>query len=147
MEGGIMANTRWLTILTILNLGLLGALIIRPLMAEEAGSAAPTLRVQGLDIVDVQGRLRASIHVVPAGPARYADGTIQKDAQPMPETVLFRLIRADGRPTVKIATTERGSAMTLGGGVDPTYIVVDSDGGEPSITLTDSHGARRIVRP
>ena len=142
-----MANTRWLVILTILNLWLLAALIIQPLVAGEAGGAAPVLRAQGLDIVDAQGRVRASIHVLPAGPARYADGAIQKDAQPMPETVLFRLIRADGRPTVKIATTERGSAMTLGGGIDPTYIVVDSDGGGPSITLTDAHGARKVVRP
>ncbi|HEX9474334.1 MAG TPA: hypothetical protein VF931_09090 [Steroidobacteraceae bacterium] len=142
-----MATTRWLMILTILNLSLLAASMIRPLVAGQAGAAAPMLRAQGLDIVDTQGRVRASIHVLPAGPARYADGTIQKDAQPMPETVLFRLIRADGRPTVKITTTEQGSAMTLGGGVDPTYIVVDSNGGEPSITLTDAHGARSIVRP
>jgi hypothetical protein len=142
-----MAKNRWLMILTILNLGLLAASVIRPLVAAEAAAAAPLLRAQGLEIVDAQGRVRASIHVMPAGPARFADGTIQKDAPPMPETVLFRLIRADGRPTVKIATTEQGSAMTLGGGVDPTYIVVDSNGGEPSITLTDAHGARRIVRP
>ncbi len=142
-----MAKTRWLMILTILNLSLLAASIIRPLAAGEAAAAAPMLRAQGLDIVDAQGRIRASIHVLPAGPARFADGTIQKDAQPMPETVLFRLIRADGRPTVKIATTAQGSAMTLGGGIDPTYIVVDSNGGEPSITLTDAHGARNSVRP
>src|SRR5260221_3114112 len=134
-----MASTRWLMIVTILNLGLLAALIVRPLVAGEAGTAAPTLRAQGLDIVDAQGRVRASIHVVPAGPARYADGTIQKDAQPAPETVLFRLIRPDGRPTVKIGTTERGSAMTLGGGVDPTYIVVNSHGCEVSIALNDRH--------
>lgn len=30
--------------------------------------------------------------------------------------------------------------MTLGGGIDPAYIVVNSNGGEPSITLTDAHG-------
>jgi hypothetical protein len=142
-----VANTRWVIILTILNMWLLAALIIQPLVAGEAGTAAPMLRAQGLDIVDAQGRIRASIHVVPAGPARYADGSIQKGAQPAPETVLFRLIRADGRPTVKIATTEQGSGMTLGGGVDPAYIVVDSNGGEPSITLTDAHGAQKIVRP
>ena len=142
-----MANARWLTILTIFNLLLLAALIARLQVARQAGTSAPMLRAQGLDIVDALGRVRASIHVVPAGPARFADGTIQKDAQPMPETVLFRLIRADGRPTVKIATTERGSGMTLGGGVDPTYIVVDSTGGDPSITLTDAHGAQKIVRP
>jgi hypothetical protein len=85
-------------ILTILNVSLLIASIIRPLVAGEAGAAAPMLRAQGLDIIDTQGRVRASIHVMPAGPARYADGTIQKDAPPMPETVLFRLIRADVRP-------------------------------------------------
>lgn len=142
-----MANTRWLMIVTILNLSLLTALIVRPLVAGEAATAAPTLRAQGLEIVDAQGRVRASIQIVPAGPARYADGTIQKDAPPAPETVLLRLIRPDGRPTVKIATTELGSAMTLGGGVDPTYIVVDSNGGQPSITLTDAHGTQKIVRP
>jgi hypothetical protein len=55
-------------------------------------------------------------------PARMADGSAADDGKIYPETVLFRLIRSDGRPSVKISTSEQGSGLTLGGGIDPTYI-------------------------
>lgn len=57
------------------------------------------------------------------------DGSVAKDGKIYPETVLFRLIRPDGRPSVKISTAEQGSGLTLGGGIDPTYIVLDAEGG------------------
>jgi hypothetical protein len=56
-----------------------------------------------------------------------ADGSVAKDGNVYPETVRFRLIRADGRPSVKITTSEQGSGLTLGGGIDPTYIVLSAD--------------------
>jgi hypothetical protein len=64
-----------------------------------------------------------------------------------PETVLLRLIRADGRPTVKIATSEQGSGLSLGGGVDPAYIVLGAQGGDPSLSLTDKDGRRQLIKP
>ena len=41
-----------------------------------------------------------------------------------PETALFRLINSSGGPNVKIAATEDGSAISLGGESNPTYISI-----------------------
>jgi hypothetical protein len=76
-----------------------------------------------------------------------ADGSVAKDGKIYPETVRFRLIRADGRPSVKIATSEQGSGLTLGGGIDPTYIVLNADGGDASLAMTDKGGQRQIIKP
>jgi hypothetical protein len=72
---------------------------------------------------------------------------VVKDGKTYPETVLFRLIRPDGRPSVKIATSEEGSELTLGGGIDPTYIVLNSDGGDPSLSLTNKDGRQQLIKP
>ena len=92
-------------------------------------------------------RSGASIHIVPEGPARKADGSMAKDRKIYPETVLLRLIRPDGRPSVKISTSEQGSGLTLGGGVDPTYVVLGADGGDPSLSLTNKDGRMQLIKP
>jgi hypothetical protein len=61
--------------------------------------------------------------------------------------MLFRLIRPDGRPSVKISTSEQGSGLTLGGGIDPTYIVLSADGGNPSLALTNKDGRLQLIKP
>jgi hypothetical protein len=76
-----------------------------------------------------------------------ADGSVVKDGKIYPETVLFRLIRPDGRPSVKISTSEQGSGLTLGGGIDPTYVVLDAQGGSPSLSLTDKDGRQQHIKP
>jgi hypothetical protein len=75
-----------------------------------------------------------------------ADGSVSKDEKIYPEEVLFRLIRPDGRPSVKISTSEQGSGLTLGGGIDPTYIVLSADGGDPSLSLTNKDGRQQLVK-
>jgi hypothetical protein len=122
-------------------------LFLHHISAVEASSPATVLRGSGLEIVDAQGKVRASIQIQPEGPARMADGSIAKDGKIYPETVLFRLIRPDGRPSVKIATSEQGSALTLGGGVDPTYVVLDADRGNPSLSLTNKDGRLQVIKP
>jgi hypothetical protein len=87
------------------------------------------------------------IKVIPAGPAVRADGSVVNNGKIIPETVLFRLIRPDGRPSVKIATSEDGSGLTLSGGIDPTYIVLNSNEGAPEITLTNKDGKLQIIKP
>ena len=104
------------------------------------------LRGGALEIVDTQGKVRASIHVEPAGPAIRADGSVAKDGKVYPETVLFRLIRPDGRPSVKISTSEQGSGLTLAED-DPAYIVLSADGGETSLSLTNKDGRQQIIKP
>ena len=142
-----MKNQRVLNILTLLNLGILIFVLFHQVGRVEASSPVTVLRGSGLEIVDAQGKVRASIQVAPEGPARGADGRVVKDAKIVPETVLFRLIRPDGRPSVKISTSEQGSALTLGGGIDPTYIVLSADDGAPSLSLTNKDGRLQVVKP
>ncbi|HLK17654.1 MAG TPA: hypothetical protein VKT81_01825 [Bryobacteraceae bacterium] len=86
----------------------------------DAQGIAPVLRGHALEIVDDQGRVRASISVFPADPkVKMPDGTTG-----YPETVLLRLITSQGRPHVKIAATEVGSADSFGGEADPTNVQI-----------------------
>jgi hypothetical protein len=142
-----MVNQRMLNLLTVVNLGILIFLLSNRTRTVEAHDVLPVLRGSGLEIVDAQGKVRASLTVVPAGPAVMADGSIAKDGKIYPETVRFRLIRSDGRPSVKITTSEDGSGLTLGGGIDPTYIVLDATGGNPSMAITNKDGRRQIIEP
>jgi hypothetical protein len=142
-----MKNQRFMSVLTLVNFGVVIILFLHHISAVEASSPATILRGSGLEIVDAQGKVRASIQIQPEGPARMADGSVARDGKVYPETVLFRLIRPDGRPSVKIATSEQGSALTLGGGIDPTYIVLSADGGNPSLSLTNKDGRLQIIKP
>jgi hypothetical protein len=141
-----MHHHRTLTVLTVLNLLLLTSLLLNQIRSVEASSPA-VLRGRGLEIVDAQGKVRASIQVVPPGPARRADGSVVNDGKTYPETVLLRLIRPDGRPSVKIATSEDGSAVSLGGGIDPTYIVLDANGGDALLSLTNKDRRLQLIKP
>ena len=64
-----------------------------------------------------------------------------------PETVLFRLVTSEGRPTVKIAATEDGSAVSLGGDADPTNIQLLARGVSTSVKLVNSDGRQQLVKP
>jgi hypothetical protein len=142
-----MKNGRMLTILTLINLGILSVLLLNQTRTVQANDNSSVLRGRGLEIVDAQGKVRASIQLMPAGPARKADRSVVNDGKIYPETMLFRLIRADGRPSVKISTSEQGSGLTLGGGTDPTYIVLSADGGDPSLALTNKDGKLQLIKP
>jgi hypothetical protein len=142
-----MKTQRLPIVLTLVNLGILISLLIQ-IRPVEANNAAPILRGRGLEIVDGQGKVRASIQVVPAGPARKADGSLlEANGKIYPEAVLFRLIRPDGRPSVKIETSEQGSGLDLGGGSDPSYIVLKAEGADTSISLTNKDGRQQVVKP
>jgi hypothetical protein len=143
----LMKNQRMLTVLTLFNAGVLIFLVLNQIRPVEASSPTSVLRGSGLEIVDAQGKVRASIQIVPPGPARGGDGSVVKDGKVYPEAVLFRLIRPDGRPSVKIETTEQGSGLDLGGGIDPTYIVLTASGGDASLTLTNKDGRRQLIKP
>ncbi len=142
-----MKAPRLLTVLTVLNLGTLMFLLFSQARPVAADSPATVLRARGLEIVDAQGKVHSSIQIVPEGPARMADGSAAKDGKIYPETVLFRLIRPDGRPSVKITTSEQGSGLSLGGGIDPAYIVLNADGGSSSLSLTNKDGRLQLVKP
>lgn len=134
-------------VLTLVNLGLL-IFVLNQARPVEANSDPSVLRGRALEIVDAQGKVRASIQVIPEGPAHRADGSLTEHGEKIfPEAVVLRLIRPDGRPSVKIATTEQGSGLDLSGGVDPTYMVLSAEAGRTSLTLTNKDGRRQIVKP
>jgi len=142
-----MKGARLITLLTLVNLAILAFVLLHQTRIVEAAAALPVLRGSGLEIVDALGKVRAAIQIVPAGPAIRSDGSVAKDGKIYPETVRFRLIRPDGRPSVKITTSEQGSGLTLGGGIDPTYIVLTADGGDPSLALTNKDGRLQTIKP
>ena len=142
-----MENPRMLRALTLINVVLLATLLWNQARTVEASGTPDVLRARKLEIVDSQGKVRSSIQIVPAGPAINSEGKVVHPDKVYPEQVLFRLIRPDGRPSVKIATWEEGSAMDLGGGVDATYITINAEGGGASMTFTDKDGKRKVVKP
>jgi hypothetical protein len=142
-----MNTQRIAAVLTLVNLGILTFLVTR-IQPVEANSGVSVLRGRALEIVDDHGKVRASIQVVPAGPARRTDGSlIETNRKVYPEAVLLRLIRPDGRPSVKIETSEQGSGLDLGGGSDPSYIVLSAKGADTSLTLTDKNGRKQLIKP
>jgi hypothetical protein len=119
--------------LTLGNVFLLTVTVFRPSGAEAQG-VAPVLRGRALEIVDDRGQVRASITVFHATTG-------------FPETVLLRLMTSDGRPNVKIATTEDGSALVLGGHSDPTFIQALARGAGTSLKLKNKNGRERLIKP
>jgi hypothetical protein len=137
-----MKTQRLLIALTVINLALLGFQLLR-FSRVEADNIAPVLRGHSLEIVDDQGRVRASIKVHPADPnVKMPDGT-----SGYPETVLLRLINSAGRPNVKLATTEDGSAFVLGGESDPTYAQILARGASTSLKLLNKDGRQQLIKP
>jgi hypothetical protein len=118
------------------NVLLLTLTVFRPGAAEaqEAQGVAPMLRGRGLEIVDDRGHVRASITIFPA-------------TRGYPETVLLRLHTSEGRPNVKIAATEDGSALVLGGQSDPTFIQALARGAKTSVKLENKTGRQRVIKP
>ena len=126
--------------LTCVNLAIL-AFALSTLRPVSAQGPAPVLRGRALEIVDDQGRVRASITVMPAGKSAAGD--------PYPETVLLRLITERGRPSVKLSATEDGSGLSFAGptGTSDTYVVLAAKGTSSSLTLRNENGREQVLKP
>ena len=128
-----MNAPRWLIALTIINFGLLAIQLGRMPVAEAAPGGG-VLRGSALEIVDDQGRVRASIKVQPAAPS-------------YPETVMLRLIDANGRPEVKLGASEQGGGLGLIGAADATHVLLQARGAESSLKLTTADGRHQLIKP
>ena len=113
-------------------------LLLAQIRPPEASGVAPVLRGRTLEIVDDQGRVRASIKVQPAG---------THEGKPYPETVILRLIDGNGRPFVKLAGSERGAGLGLLGESDTTHVLLKAEGPSTSVKLTNRDGKERLVEP
>ncbi len=137
-----METQRLLTILTAVNLALLGYQVVQPRLASAATADVPgVLRGSALEIVDARGKIRASIAVLPEDPKVIWKG------RPYPETVLLRLISPEGRPNVKLGASQRGAGLVIGGEANPTYVQVLAEGGEITLKLINKGGAERVIKP
>lgn len=136
-----MKTERTLAVLTVINVAVLVATMVQHLHPAFAAGEPPILRGRGLQIVDEQDRVRASISVLPASPSA-GDGEHA-------ETVLLRLITERGRPVVKIGASEPGSGMSITGptGTKDAYLILQAKGTATSLKLRNEGGAERIVEP
>ena len=144
-----MKVQRLLIALTVFNLGLLVFLLAQTEVrflgfrflprSVEVNSVGSLLRGRALEITDEEGRIRASIKVYPA--------SVLPDGATYPETVLLRLIDSQGRPNVKLAATEDGAVLALGGEFDPTHVKIEARGATTSLTLTDKNGQQQLIKP
>jgi len=135
-----MTMQRLLIPLTVTNLALLLLTVAAQIGPGLALDAAPVVRGRALEIVDDQGRVRASIQVQP--PTRF-----EASGKPYPETVILRLIDANGRPEVKIAASERGAGLSFVGDSDATQVILEAEGADSSLKLTNKNGRQQIVKP
>ena len=136
-----MATQRVLVALTVANLALLLLGVSERLRPAIAQSELPMLRGRGLEIVDKQGRVRASISVLPPGPSQ--SGVEQS------ETVILRLITERGRPTVKIGSSEPQSGSSFAGptSTKDTYVILEAKGTSTSLKLRAEDGRERVLEP
>ncbi len=130
-----------LVALTLVNLTLFIVALTPLARAAPGDQAVPVLRGRALEIVDQQGKVRASIRVYPA--------SSQKGGEIYPETVLLRLITERGRPSVKLSASEPLSGLALVGmsGTKQTYAQLGARGTASSLTLKNEDGRERVVAP
>jgi hypothetical protein len=127
-----MTLPRFAALLTVLNLAILAWPLAAPVPVSADGDAG-IIRARGLQIVDDQGRIRASLGVLPDSGAG--------------ETVLLRLINADGQPSVKIGASPISAAISLVGGDDQSYVLVEANGPHSTVKLVGPGGAAKTIAP
>lgn len=124
--------------LTVINLGMFGYVV-----SQQGAVAAPgddgIIRGKGLQIVDDSGKVRASISIHPAEKLR--------DGSTYPETVLLRLITPDGRPSVKLSTTQVGSGFSFTDGTGLSYVQLLAQNDDPKINIVDKAGNKVRTLP
>ena len=136
-----MNAQRLLFALTAANLAVLALSTAHLAGTAFAQSDAPVLRGRALEIVDAQGRVRASIGVLPAGTSQQGDA--------YQETVLLRLITERGRPSVKIGSSEGAADVSLAGpaGTKDTYVILEAKGKASSLRLRNEDGREQVFKP
>jgi hypothetical protein len=136
-----MKTPRSLIALTLINLALLLFTLAQQLRPVFAQGDVPVLRGRALEIIDAQGRVRASINVLPS--SRSPNGEDQA------ETVLLRLITERGRPSVKIGSSEPTSGLSFAGptGTKDTYVILQSKATISSLKLRNEDGREQVLSP
>jgi hypothetical protein len=136
-----MKTARLLLALTAANVVLLASLLVQGFGPAHAQGAATVLRGRAIELVDEQGRIRASLSVMPAGTS--ADGVAY------PESVLLRLITERGRPSVKLSASEQASGLSFAGptGTRDTYVILESRETTSMLKVRNEDGREQVIEP
>jgi hypothetical protein len=121
-----------LVLLTLANLALLVFLLAQAAAPAFAQDELQVLRGSALEIVDAQGRVRASITV---NPPTVVDG------QSYPESVLLRMLGDPrGGPSVKLDVSSAKSALRLADGSEIGAVELRSARAEHVVRIIDGQG-------
>jgi hypothetical protein len=131
-----MKTQRFAMVLTVINLGLLCCLSANhSAVAQNAAAAPAVLSGRALEIVDDQGRVRASIKV------------LEPSARLAKSTVVLRLMDPNGRPAVKISASEDGAGLSFVGDSDTTQVLLEANGPNASLKLANRDGKQQLLKP
>lgn len=122
--------------LTVINL-CLTVFLLAQLRQARAAEDAPVLRGRALEIVDTNGRIRASITV---------EKPVTVGSNFYPETVLLRLSDPKNGPVVKLTATEKGSALGMTDDADGGLLLSARDTGS-YVKVTDKRGREQVLKP
>ena len=64
-----------------------------------------------------------------------------------PETVIFRLITSDGKPRIKLTTSDRSSGLMLLGSTDTTQTILKSEDTKATLLLRNVEATQRTLTP
>jgi hypothetical protein len=135
-----MKTQRLLIALTVINLVIMIILLMKDTRTAQANEIAPVLRGSALEIVDDEGRVRASIKLHP-------EEVFKQTGKKYPETVMFRLIDQHGRPEVKIGASVEGGGLSFIGDSDVTQVHLQADGSDAILRLSNEDGKQQVVKP
>src|SRR5215213_4623952 len=137
-----MKIQRLAIVLTMINLVILTFNLSHSRPATADG-VAPVLRGRAIEIVDDNGKVRASIKVHPA------DQTFKmpNGKTGYPETVRFRLIDPNGRPEVKLGASVQGGGLGLIGDSDSTQVLLQAEEKDSSLKLINKDGRQQLIKP
>lgn len=119
--------------LTAVNSGLL-VMLSAQLLPVNAKDNSGVLRGTALEIVDVSGKPRATIGIIPSGTTGSGEA--------YPETVLLRLIDDAGQPSVKLSATGKSAGLSFVGGDDASFVQLMADGPRGTLRIVEPNGTR-----
>jgi hypothetical protein len=135
-----MKTQRIGVVVTVINLVILVSVLAQNRPSEAQG-IAPVLRGRALEIVDEQGRVRASIKV---------HGPETVNGQQYPGAVVLVMGDPRGAPGVKLAASEKGAGLGLSNGQrlpDGRSAGIQLHADDPVLLLIDRQGRERVLRP
>lgn len=133
-----MKAQRLAVAVTLLNVLLLVGFLLSQVRSPAATQTiAPVLRAHALEIVDTQGRIRASLTVEPP---------ITMDGRSYPETVLLRLTDPIRGPIVKLTASDEGSALGLSDDAEGGVQVYANRNGN-FVKVVSKDGREQILEP